>query len=133
MHRVDIHICEIVQESMKHWCTTLTTNGENLADIQIKCGIFQGDALSPLLFCVALNPLSNIMHNTGYGYTLKSGFKVSHLLYMDDLKLYSKKEREVNSMINTVRIFSEDIGMKCSLTSVQGLSLKEEKLRPLMA
>ena len=29
---------------------------------------------------------------------------------MDDLKLYAEKEREVDSLINTVRIFSEDIG-----------------------
>jgi hypothetical protein len=46
---------------MNHWCTMLTSNGEALAKIQIKFGIFQGNALSPLLFLVALNLLSNII------------------------------------------------------------------------
>ena len=91
MHKIDPKICGIVQESMKHWCMTHTTNGEDLAAIQIKCGIFQGDALSPLLFCVELNPLSNNMHNTGYGYTLTNGIKVSHLLHMDELNRTEKK------------------------------------------
>ena len=41
---------------------TLTSNG-----MQIKCGIFQGDSFSPLLFCLALVPLSHLLNNTGYG------------------------------------------------------------------
>ena len=27
-------------------------------DIKIQCGIFQGDSLSPLLFCICLIPLT---------------------------------------------------------------------------
>ena len=34
---------------------------------------------------------------------------------MDDLKLYSKKEREIDLLINTARIFSDDIGMRFGL------------------
>ena len=93
LHKIDPKICGVVEESMKNWWTTLTMNGEALADIQIKCGIFQGGALSPLLFCEALNQLSSIIEQTGYGYTLTSEQKIHHLLYMDDLKLYAKKER----------------------------------------
>ena len=35
--------------------------------MQIRRGIFQGDSLSPLLFCMALNPLSKELNRTGYG------------------------------------------------------------------
>ena len=100
---------------MKLWNTTLTCNAQILADIKIQCGIFQGDALSPLLFCIALNPLSELLRNTDFGYTVKSGHKIHHLLYMDDLKLYGKNENQINSLINTVKIFSEDIKMKFGL------------------
>ena len=31
---------------------------------------------------------------------------------MDDIKLYEKNERELNSLINTVHILSQDVGMK---------------------
>ena len=36
--------------------------------MNIKCGIYQGDALSLLLFCIDLNPLSQIITKSGYGY-----------------------------------------------------------------
>ena len=47
---------------------------------------------------------------------LNKGFKVddmviSHLLYLDDLKLHSKSEADMLTLTNTVRIFSEDIQM----------------------
>ena len=43
----------------------------------------------------------------------KSGRRINHLLFMDDLKLYRKTERELNSLvINVVHVFLEDIGMK---------------------
>jgi len=48
----------------------------HLSTVSIKCGIFQGDTLSPLLFCLALNPLSYLLDQL-------DGYKVS---YMDDLK-----------------------------------------------
>jgi hypothetical protein len=64
------------------------------------------DALSPLLFCVALNPLSNITERNGLGHTLKSEQRIHHLqLCMDVIKLYA------SSLINAVGIFSDDIGM----------------------
>jgi hypothetical protein len=37
-------------------------------DLKIQCGIFQGDSLSPLLFCICLIPLTEQLNrlNTGY-------------------------------------------------------------------
>ena len=40
---------------------------------------------------------------------------------MDDLKLFEKTKRDMESLMNTVRLFSEDIGMqfvvdKCAIT-----------------
>jgi hypothetical protein len=85
--------------------------------------------LSPLLFCVALNLLSNIIERIGFGYTLKSGQKIHLLLYMDDLKLYGQKEREIDSLINTVRIFKDDIGMKFVLEKCARLVVERGKVK----
>ena len=41
-----------------------------LSEVSVKCGIFQGDTLSPLLFCLALNPLSYLLYNL-------KGYKIS--------------------------------------------------------
>ena len=56
-----------------------STNYEN---IKIKCRIFQGDSLSPLLFCLALVPLFFELNYTGYEYNVY-GKKINHLFYMD--------------------------------------------------
>ena len=38
--------------------------------------------------------------------------KINHLLFVDDLKLYSRSEKGLDSLVQTVRFFSEDIGME---------------------
>ena len=50
--------------------------------------------------------------------------KVSHLLLVDDLKLYAKNEKSPDSLIQTVRIFSKDIGMEFGIGKYAMLSLK---------
>ena len=37
---------------------------------------------------------------------------VNHFLYMDDLKIYAKSDKEVESLLNTVRVFSKAIHME---------------------
>ena len=43
---------------------------------------------------------------------------------MDDLKLYSKSEKTLDSFIQTVRIFSEDIGMQFGIDKCAMLVMK---------
>ena len=38
--------------------------------------------------------------------------KINHLLFMDDLKLYSRSERGLNSLLQTVHVLTEDIRME---------------------
>ena len=59
---------------MVNWKTTLFLSHKsgncksNTADI--KRGMFQGDTLSPLCFCLALVPLTTELNRTGYGYKI---------------------------------------------------------------
>ena len=91
----------------------------------VRRGIFQGDSLSPLLFVIALLPLTHTLRETGMGYQQeKNGAKVNHLFFMDDLKLYGKNDKEIESLIKTVWKSSEDIKMesgilKCALVLLQ--------------
>ena len=47
---------------MNYWKTRMCLHAENklieTEDIKIQCGIFQGDSISPLLFCIRLIPLN---------------------------------------------------------------------------
>jgi len=68
LHMIDHKIINLVQQSVGSWNTALTFGDKHLANIKIKGGIFQGDALSSLLFCVAINPLSYIRRDANQGY-----------------------------------------------------------------
>ena len=75
--------------------------------IQIRRGIFQGDSLSPLLFCIALIPLTNELNRADCGYQVHgTDRKISHLLYMDDLKLLGRNEIELNNEMKIVQTIS---------------------------
>ena len=92
---------------MAQWRMELMAGGQTLGIVNIRRGIFQGDSLSPLLFVVSLIPLSMVLRQIKIGYDLgnRKGL-INHLLFMDDLKLYGKNEKQVDTLVNTVRIFS---------------------------
>jgi len=78
--------------------------------IQIQKGIFQGDSISPLLFCIALNPLKNKLNRVDCGYQIhRTKRKISHLLYMDDLKLLGRSEGNLQNKIKIVKAIRKDI------------------------
>ena len=111
--------------NMNRQITNLYADGKLLGSVPIRRGIFQGDSFSPLLFVLALLPLTHILRDPGMWYQLeKNGAKVNHLFFMDDLNLYGKNEQEINSLIKTVWQCSEDIKMefgilKCAVVSLQ--------------
>ena len=96
------NVKDLIVNSMKKWKTDFTFCGKSLGEINIKRGIFQGDSLSPLLFIIALIPMSMILRKVAYAYEFKSGVKLNHLLFMDDLKLYAKSETGLESLVQTV-------------------------------
>ena len=59
-------------------------------------------------------PLNHVLRKCTAGYKLsRSQEKINLLMYIDDLKLFAKKnEKELETLIHAVRIYSEDIGMK---------------------
>ena len=109
---------------MTSWRTVLECNVSELREVNIRSGIFQGDSLSPLLFVIAMIPLTSILRRTTPGCVFKNKTRISHLLHMNDLKLFGKTKRDMESLMNTVRLFSEDIGMqfgvdKCAITALK--------------
>ncbi len=57
-----------MKNSVGLWKMTLGANLKPTAQAAIKSSIYQGHALFPLLFCIGLNPLSQIISKNGYGY-----------------------------------------------------------------
>ena len=74
-------IKRLMKESMESWKTQLTACGKDLGEVSIRRGIFQGDSLFPLLFVIAMLPLSSVLNESAAGYQLsKKEGKVTHLL-----------------------------------------------------
>ena len=95
---------------MKTWRVELTAGRRSIAETKIQRGIFQGDALSPLLFIIPMIPLNHILKKCAAGYKLsRSQEKINHLMCMDDIKLFAKNEKEQETLIHAVRIYSQDI------------------------
>ena len=74
MYKLSPVLINFMRHIMGTWKTTMILNysmGNIMTNpISIKNGIFQGDSLSPLIFCLALAPLSNLLNNTGMGYNV---------------------------------------------------------------
>ena len=77
-------------------------------------GIFQGDSLSVLLFILAVNPLSFLNKLKGYkmGSSSNRNTNITHLFFVDDLKLYASNLREATKLPDLVTAFSDDVRMK---------------------
>jgi len=126
-------VISFTKKVMSYWRTRMRLHTEKKLiereDIKIQYGIFQGDSLSPLLFCICLIPLTEQLNrlNTGYEeHTTKT--KISHLLYVDDLKLIAKSEEELQKQIQRVKTFSDDIHMELGLEICAKIALKRGKL-----
>ena len=48
-------------------------------------------------------------------------------MYMDDIKLFAKNEKELETLIHLVRIYSQDIGMEFGIEKCDMLVMKSGK------
>ena len=113
---------------MKIWKVELTGGGRSFAEAKVQRGIFQGDPLSPLPFLITMMPLNHILRKFPAGYKLcKLQEKINHLMYMDDIKLFAKKEKEQETLIHAIRIYSRDIGIEFGIEKCAMLVMKSGK------
>ena len=123
--------------------TNLNLNHEkgtlDAGEVNVKCGIFQGDCLSLLLLCVTLFSLSWLLSKSNLGYYVgkrqKSNYLVSHSFFVYNLKLFASNEKQLNSLLETVATFSREIGIsfgldKCAkLTITKGNKSSKENIQ----
>ena len=91
MNKIAHVVINFLEKTIKTWRVGLTAGGNSLAETNIQRGILR-DALSPLLFIIARMALNSILRKYTAGYKLsRSQGKFKHLMYTDDIKLFSKK------------------------------------------
>ena len=119
----------VIKKSMKNWKLELTSGGETLGEVKTNRGIFEGDSLSPILFIIIFTPLAILLRDMKAGCMLRDcRGKISHLLLNDDLKLYGKMIQELDSLVQTVGIFSSSLGMQFGFLKCEILEMKRAKV-----
>ena len=107
------NIKSLLVNRMEKWKVMLCSGNSESGKVEIQQGIFQGDSLSSLVFVLALIPLSLILRKAKAAYQFsESKDKTNHLLFMDDSKFYSRREKGLDSLVQTVCVFSQVIEME---------------------
>jgi hypothetical protein len=126
MLKVNHQITQFIKASMKHYQTTLICNNKEIGEVKIERGIYQGDSLSPILFVMALFPLSVLLSATNQGYKFNNTDQpISHLWFVDDLKLFSKNDDEMRGLVRMVETFSTDIKMSFGIDKCKWCQVKK--------
>ena len=69
MYKISDEVIKFIEETMKNWRVEVTAGGKSLAEVKILRDVFQGDALSPWLFVIAMIPLNHILRKCTCGQT----------------------------------------------------------------
>ena len=120
-----------VRTLVKKWRTDIaiyTSNGIKSIPISLQRGIFQGDSLSPLLFCLCVSPLS-LMLGKSQGFTSNYQLHpVTHLMFMDDLKVYEQSSEMLAATVLQVENLSNALGMTLGLNKCATANMVEGKV-----
>jgi hypothetical protein len=118
--KVDDFIVDWLEMVMPKWATVFAISGadgstQTTKPVQFGRGVFQGDSLSPTLFCIAMLILQFELDSKHTGITLsrgiKTGIKLTHGVYMDDAKLVAPDARSLANMLEGVEQVMAEIGM----------------------
>ena len=104
----------------------LCPGNSELGEVEIK-RFFRGDSLSRLVFVLVLIPLRLILRKMNAAHEFsESKDKINHL--MNGLKLYSKNEKGLESLVQTVCVFIEDIVMEFGIEKSAILVMEKENI-----
>ena len=121
MYKISDEVINFIEKTMKTCRVELTAGGRSLAEGKMQRCIFEGDALSPLLFIIAMMPLNHILRKCTSRYKLsESQEKRNHLMYMDGIKLFAKNKKELKTR-------SQDVGMKFTIEKCSMLVMQSSK------
>ena len=89
IYQISHEAINFIEKTMKTWSVELTAERRSLAEAKVQRSIFKGEALSLLLFMIAMKALNHKVRKCTAGYKLsRSQEKINHLTYMEDIKLF---------------------------------------------
>ena len=93
--------------------------------IRFKKGLPQGDALCPMLFILCLNPIPwKVRAAEGYRPSKRISTKITHLLYIDDIKLFAASENKLKRVMTVAKNGMESTDLKWNVKKCAVIHLK---------
>ena len=119
-HRVSVVLIDFIKNIVKTWEFSIeinTKNGkEKIETIKVNRGILQGDSFFGTFFIMSVNPMAwHIKSTEGYNITCHRNEKITHSLYVDDLKIYRKSRNKAAVMSTRFKSMFRDIGFEWGL------------------
>ena len=143
MHKINEKLVDFVENVMRSWTITLhvrtSAGNQEIGPLIIKRGILQGDAFCVKLYTLCLNPIAWYVRGTeGYSLSHAKNTKITHCLFVDDLKTYHKSSAKATTLTNRLEGMFGDIGLdwgirKCAAIHIKGGKLQNTENLPLQA
>ena len=129
MYKTSHEVINFIEKAMQTWRVELTAGGRSITETKIQRCIFQGNSPSLLPFIIAMTPLNHLLWKCTAGYKLsRSQDKNNHLMYIDDVRLFAKNEKELKTLIHAVRIYIQDMAMEFGIEKFTMLVMKHGKV-----
>ena len=98
------------------------------SEISIVNDILQGDSYCPDLYILSINVQSwTIRTSEGYMLHAPISEKITHTLYIDDLKRYTNTLQKLTIMLNLIRERMDDAGLIWNSKKCMFMAMKQEK------
>ena len=116
VHRFPTKLTSVIVKVMSTWSIRLViplAEGDVISDpVRIFSGGLQGDVITPNLYTLSMNPISwELRRFQGYKLSKPLSSKITHVLFIDDLKNYNATPKsQVLTMIH-VKSIMEDAGL----------------------
>lgn len=132
MHRINTRIATFIRNIVKTWKITLkvqTCDGlQELGPVMINRGILQGDSFCVKLFNMCLNPIAWHLRSTeGYTLTHAKETKITHCLFVDDLKSFHKNQTKAATLTSNLQGMFNDIGLEWGVSKCAAVHIKRGK------
>ena len=108
------NIQNFIRRTLNNQNVNLILNGEEIGKVKVERGILQGDALSPKLFVIAMEPLSRVLNKNCEMISIEGRGELerNHLIFIDDIKLLSANENNLEQLCLYTRDCLDMMGFK---------------------
>ncbi|KAG0436791.1 Retrovirus-related Pol polyprotein from type-1 retrotransposable element R2 [Dictyocoela muelleri] len=108
-------IINIIFHTSKLWKMRIHSKNKFIQNVNPQKGIIQGDSLSPLLFVLCIQPLSNFLTGNFEKIKINEELDINHLLFIDDIKIFSNDKEKLKDMIVSTQSFLNSIHLNLNL------------------